>query len=153
LASGRHKSVGNQRSGVISVLISTPGAILLRFVRIWVMAVLAGLLACSSCARSKVGGRSGANADLRDEAEPKSKPIVTPVTAHNGRVARLNAAGQFVVLSFAVGYLPTTDQNLNVYRAGLKVGEVRVTEWRRDENVVADIVAGEAQPGDEVREK
>jgi hypothetical protein len=138
---------------VISVLISTEGPILLRFVRIWVMAVLAGLLACGGCARSKVGGPSGANAGFPDNTQSKSKPIVTPVASHTGKVARLNVAGQFVVLSFPLGYLPATDQNLSVYRAGLKVGEVRVSEWRRDENVVADIVAGEAQPGDEVREK
>ena len=42
---------------------------------------------------------------------------------------------------------------LNVYRRDLKVGEIRVDTWRRDDNVVADLIAGEAQPGDEVRER
>lgn len=43
-------------------------------------------------------------------------------------------------------------KRLNVYRNGLKVGELKVTGPQRDNNTVADIVAGECQVGDEVRE-
>jgi len=128
-------------------------------VRFWAMAVVAGLLAFSGCARAKTSGRAGAptfgaTTNLPpDNVGSNPKPIITPEVSHTGKVARLNVAGQFVVLSFPVGYLPPSQQSLSVYRAGLKVGEVRVTEWRRDENVVADIVAGEAQAGDEIRER
>jgi hypothetical protein len=42
---------------------------------------------------------------------------------------------------------------MNVYRRGLKVGEVKVTGPQRDDNIVADITAGEAAVGDEVRDR
>jgi hypothetical protein len=48
--------------------------------------------------------------------------------------------------------LPPLEKRLNVYRNGLKVGEVRVTGPQRDNNTVADIIAGDCQPGDQVRE-
>jgi len=70
-----------------------------------------------------------------------------------GKVVRFNSEGRFVVLNFPIGHLPGVDQRLNVYRQGLKVGEVKVTGPQRDDNTVADIVAGEAQVGDEVRDK
>jgi hypothetical protein len=47
--------------------------------------------------------------------------------------------------------LPAIERKLEVYRTGLKVAEVRITGPSRDLNTVADIVAGECQPGDEVR--
>jgi hypothetical protein len=44
------------------------------------------------------------------------------------------------------------EQRLNVYRNGQKVGEVKVTGPALDTTIAGDIVAGEAQLGDEVRE-
>ncbi len=79
------------------------------------------------------------------------KVLVTPATGLAGKVARVNPQGKFVVLSFSIGHLPSLEQRLNVYRAGLKVGEVRVTGPQLDENVAADIVSGEPQTGDLVR--
>jgi hypothetical protein len=49
--------------------------------------------------------------------------------------------------------LPAVEQRLFVYRQGLKVGEVKVDTWQLGENAVADLVSGEAKPGDEVRDK
>jgi hypothetical protein len=79
--------------------------------------------------------------------------IVTPETGLIGKVASLNASGQFVVLTFPVGHMPAEQQRLNVYRHGLKVGELVTTRWQLDDHAVADIMAGEAQVGDEVRDK
>jgi hypothetical protein len=84
-------------------------------------------------------------------ASHASNLIVTPETSLTGKVARVNSAGRFVVLSFPVGHLPTSEQQLNVYRLGLKVGEVKVSDLHKDDIVVADIVAGEVFEGDEVR--
>lgn len=81
-----------------------------------------------------------------------AKLIVTPETALIGKVAASNANAKFVVLNFPIGRLPSMEQRLNVYRNGLKVGEVKVTGPQRDDNTVADIVAGESKIGDEVRE-
>jgi len=68
------------------------------------------------------------------------------------RVVSFNPVGRFVVLNFPVGELPGIGDTLSLYRAGLKVGEVQVTGPQRNTDIVADLVTGEAQVGDEVRQ-
>src|SRR5262249_15853606 len=77
--------------------------------------------------------------------------IVTPAQGMSGRVALANMQARYVVLTFPLGAMPQADQKLNLYRDGLKVGEIRVTGMQRDNNTIADIVAGDARVGDEVR--
>ena len=79
--------------------------------------------------------------------------IVTPDTSLAAKVASYNATGRFVVLSFSVGRMPKMDQTFFLYRAGLKIGEVKITGPQRDNNIAADLVTGEAQTGDEAREQ
>ncbi|HXG49445.1 MAG TPA: hypothetical protein VNO52_17615 [Methylomirabilota bacterium] len=108
---------------------------------LWSLVAL-GLLVGSGCA-----GRR------KDGPEPAaSKPIITPGKA-TGRVAAVNGAGRFVVVTFPLGTLPTPDRRLHAFRDGLKVAELRPTEWQRDFNLVADIVTGDCQVGDDVREE
>ena len=83
----------------------------------------------------------------------KKKLIVTQENSLIGKVALVNPTARFVVLNFPVGKLPLMDQHLNLYRGGLKVGEVKVTGPQYDDNVVADLVAGESEVGDQVRDK
>jgi hypothetical protein len=78
--------------------------------------------------------------------------IVTPGTLTKGKVVSVNPTARFVVLTFPIGGLPALEKRLNVYRSGLKVGEIKITGPQRDNNTVADIVTGECQIGDEVRE-
>ncbi len=78
---------------------------------------------------------------------------ITPDQGPNGRVSSVNANLGYVVLSFPLGQVPPVSKQLVVYRNGNKVGEVKITEMQRDDNTVADIVEGDAQVGDEVREK
>ena len=80
-------------------------------------------------------------------------PIVTPDNSLTARVATYNATGRFVVLSFPVGQMPNLDQTLFLYRNGLKEGEVKITGPQHDNDIVADLVTGTAQAGDEVREQ
>lgn len=77
--------------------------------------------------------------------------IVTPSDSQSGKVVAFNAAGRFVVLNFPSAPLPKMDQKLFLYRAGLKVAEIRITGPESDDNTVADVVTGDAQVGDEVR--
>jgi hypothetical protein len=78
--------------------------------------------------------------------------IVTPASANVGRITSVNPAARYVVITYPVGVpLPAIERKLDVYRAGLKVGELKITGPSRDLNTVADITAGECQPGDEVR--
>ena len=51
-----------------------------------------------------------------------------------------NATARFVVISYPLTTIPRESQRLNVYRSGLKVGEVKVTGLRQESNIVADMV-------------
>ena len=87
---------------------------------------------------------------------PKPKtapPIVTPDTGASGKVSRYNEAGRFVVLNFPVAQMPAIGKQLFLYRNNLKVGEVSVTGPQRDDHIVGDLTTGEAQVGDEARDK
>ena len=61
--------------------------------------------------------------------------------------------GRYVVLTFPLGHMPALEQHLNVYHQGMKVGEVRVTGPQLDDNIVADILTGDAAVTDEVRDR
>jgi hypothetical protein len=108
-------------------------------------------LALSGCARKKIAdsvflpppraGVSGTNETLD----------FTTGNALVGKVAVVNNTARFVVLNFPLGKMAAVDQRLNVYRRGLKVGELKVTGPQRQDNIVADLVAGEAEVGDEAR--
>ena len=79
--------------------------------------------------------------------------IVTLDPAATGKVAHVNTADRFVILNYPLGHVPANGRQLNLYRHGLKVGEVKVTGPQQDDNTVADVISGEAQEGDEVRER
>ena len=84
---------------------------------------------------------------------PHQELIVTPAVTPKGKVMRVNEGARFAVLNFPVGDLPPVGQRLDVYRHGLKVGEVKITGPQQDDNTVADITNGQAQEGDELRAK
>jgi hypothetical protein len=107
--------------------------------------LLAGVLAVG-CVFHKVQKTSAS-------APRTSQTVVTPDNSLTARVAAYNAVGRFVVLSFPVGQVPKLDQTLFLYRDGLKVAEVKVSGPQRDNNIVADLVNGDAQVGDEVRDQ
>ena len=104
----------------------------------------------SGCASSHHGGKALKPATGGAKAPP---PIVTPDDMLPGKVAYYNSVGRFVVLTFPVGGMPKPEQTLFLYRGGLKVAELLVTGPQTDNNIVADLVHGEAQTGDEVRDR
>ena len=81
------------------------------------------------------------------------KPIVTPDFSLAAKVVSVNTVGRFVVLSFPASQMPKLEQTLFLYRAGLKTAAVRVTGPQQENNIVADLVSGEAQVGDTVSDK
>jgi hypothetical protein len=100
-----------------------------------------GLLAgCSSPKQNQFSG-----------SPAPSSSIVTPDTSFTARVVSYNAVGHFVVLSFPVGEMPKPDDTFSLYRSGMKVGDVKITGPQRNTDTVADLVDGDAQMGDEVR--
>ncbi len=97
-------------------------------------------------------GLFGSKNSTANRLPTPGNPVVTPANNLCGKIARVAQAGRFVVIVFPVGQLPRLEQKLNVYRNNLKVGEIKITGPQLDDAVVADLAAGEAQPGDEVRE-
>ncbi len=115
------------------------------------------ITSCWGCARNKPNVRTrppnpntAAFSDLPTAYKPGNL-IVTPEDTLAGKVAMVNAQGRFVVLSFPLGHMPALDQRLNLYRRGLKVGEVKITGPQRDDTIVADIVDGNSEVGDEAK--
>ncbi len=90
---------------------------------------------------------------VKPAAAVAPQTIVTPDNSLAAKVVSYNATGRFVVLSFPPGQMPKLEQSLFLYRDGMKVGEVKITGPQRDNNIVADLVTGEAQVGDEVRDQ
>ena len=106
---------------------------------------LAGGFILAGCATDKVA-----------ESKPTTKKhpdkvIITPDNSLIGKVVRVNNNVRIAVLNFPIGKLPAIGSRLNVYRQGLKVGEVKVSGPQQDENTVSDIVTGDVQVGDELR--
>ena len=121
----------------------------------WLISVLVCALCVTGCSlfKSKKHGADAPKgaAKAPKSAKPDQKAIVTPVAGLSGRVAAVNTAGQFVVITFEAGTTPAPDQKLSLYRSSLKVGEVKVSREQMGKNIVADLVAGEAKVGDEAR--
>ena len=126
--------------------------------RISLMVVLLSALSLTGCFWKKHAAkqatpppRAGAPAATTQGATTNQTLIVTPENVLVGKVALVNSTGRFVVLNFPLGKMAAAEQRLNLYRRGLKVGEVKVTGPAREDNIVADLVAGEAEVGDEAR--
>ena len=88
--------------------------------------------------------------------QPAAAPpqtIVSPDSSLAAKVISVNTVGRFVVLSFATGQLPKPDQTFFIYRAGLKVAQVKITGPAQDNDIVADLISGDAQVGDAVRDE
>jgi hypothetical protein len=79
--------------------------------------------------------------------------VVTPDNSLAGKVVSYNSTGRFVVLNFPARRMPGNNQSLFLYRNGLKVAELKVTGPQNDDNIVADLISGEARAGDEVRDQ
>jgi hypothetical protein len=135
--------------------------------RKWFPILAVGLVLCAGC--KLFGKRSAAAFDnavvglppaapqekveTKSDSQKPSELIVTPENSLTGKVIRYNDAGPHIVVDFPLGRTPAADKRMFVYRRGLKVGEVRISTWQRENLVVADLTAGEAQEGDEVRSK
>lgn len=131
----------------------------MRFVLL--LAALAAAVVFSGCARTKkpkpvfqpVSTANSATNRITTASTAQNPSIVTLAEALTGKVSSANNDLKFVVLTFPVGQMAHINQKLNIYRAGLKVGELNVTGPQREDSIVADITAGEAKTGDEVRDK
>ncbi len=94
-------------------------------------------------------------------AAPKSPPpvrppgplVVKPGGGISGKVMMADARGRFVILNFPFGQMPAVNAALDVFRHGVKVGEIKITGPQRDDNTAADVISGELQTGDVARQR
>ncbi len=122
----------------------------------WESLWLAAALTAAGCATKKnTYDASGQPPEAPGVTASSPRPptvIVTPATGTRGHLTSVNLTARHVVVSYPIGIpLPFVDQKLFVYRAGLKVAELKVSKERIDVNLVADITSGECRVGDEVR--
>lgn len=115
--------------------------------RNWFLGLAAGAAMAAGCAHLE----SPATTPEPGSATVLKKPLVTPDFRPLGQVETVNVEGKFAVLSFAGSAMPAMGQEMGVYHDGQKVGEVKITGPVRESNIVADIVAGEAQAQDEIK--
>lgn len=112
------------------------------------------LLGLTACTRDRVATEPDFNAPVSGSitnATGTEARIVTPAAAVQGRIATVNSTLRFVVITFAPGQMPPAATRLGVYRNGLKVGELVLSQQHTGDSAVADIAAGDAQAGDQVR--
>ena len=125
--------------------------------------VLAMTLSGSGCAWMKRHTPWNHPATTTSDSAPapktKAKPqnqsqlIVTPDDTLAAKVLTVNTIGRFVVLNFPEGQMPKIGQYMYLYRAGLKTAEVKIVGPQQDTSIVADIISGDAQTGDTVRDQ
>lgn len=114
--------------------------------------ILAALVV-SGCASHRASSPKQSPPSQTASISTNPEPIVTPDTSLSAKVVRYNSVGRFVVLSFPVNQMPQMGQVLFIYRAGMKVGEVKITGPQRDNDIVADLTTGDAEAGDDVRDQ
>lgn len=122
----------------------------------WTRWIAVGLLfSMTGCALRR---SSGPYQSFPGTGNPSAPPpegesaIVTPASPRVGRITLVNASARYVIITYSLGHVPARESRLHAYRGGLKVAELKVTDFSRDINTVADIVAGECRVGDEVRD-
>ena len=117
-------------------------------IRFSLVALAVALCGCASDQKPKFADVPGPSDGMTG-----GQPVVKPSDALTGKVVTYNAVGRFTVLNFPLTRMPAMEQTLFLYRDGMKVGEVKITGPQKDDNIVADLVQGEAKAGDEVRDR
>jgi uncharacterized alpha/beta hydrolase family protein len=121
-----------------------------------VISLLVSSLTLAGCATNNSKATNAAKKKTPATSKARAanqKSTLAPTLQLTGKVASVNSELRFVVLDFSVGDMPGINQRLGVYRAGQKVAQVKVTGPQSDTNIVADVIEGEAQVGDEVRQE
>jgi hypothetical protein len=124
-------------------LILVPQIALLRRMRISLVLMPLFAMVLSGCAGKKT-----------NQAPPAPRagtPAAFAKASVGGIVSRVEPVARFVVLSFPPDQVPAVDQGLNIYRQGAKIAQVKVSGPRRDNSIVADVISGVPEVGDEAR--
>lgn len=76
--------------------------------------------------------------------------VIAPAKSAVGRISKVNLQAKFAVISFPVAQVPTNETRMAIFRAGAKIGEVKISGPAQGTFTVGDITTGSAQEGDEV---
>jgi len=123
---------------------------------VWILLLSLCLLpGCSSSSKSPKDAPPVATKKSK-AAKPNKRPVppkFAPANPIAGRIALVNPTLRYVVVDFSLGRRPVAGQQLNIYRQGQKVGEIRISSQAQENNFAADIVSGDVRTGDEAREE
>lgn len=119
------------------------------------------LLLAAACTTSKVEDKNAAWKTTPPKQKPAKQataqvvapeaPPKTRLLPLNARIVSSKADLKFVLIDFTNSRRPALDEHLSVYRLGQKVAEVKVSGPYLNTTVAADVLAGEAKYGDEVK--
>lgn len=84
-------------------------------------------------------------------ATPPKPATVDTAESPLGRVVTANLILKFAVIDFSLRPMPAIGVEMLLYRGAQRVGQVRISGPVLDGHIVADIIAGDAATGDEVR--
>ena len=107
-----------------------------------------GLLALAGCSSPQ---KKAEPAFKLKSTGGQTNVVVASAGSPVGRVASVNAQARFAVVNFPVGQVPANETRLGIFRAGAKVGVLKISGPAADNFTVGDIIDGSAQDGDEVR--
>ena len=117
------------------------------------LVLAAALCGCHHGSSAKARTAAPTSAATKPDGSAANRTIITPDNSLAATVLRVNPVGRFVVLNFPSGRMPRLDQHLFLYRGGLREAEVKVVGPQYDYNIVADLLSGEPQVGDLVRDE
>jgi hypothetical protein len=115
--------------------------------------ILVAAVSLSGCAWFKHQTTASAAKPASATAPAQAQIIVTPDESLAAKVVSVNTVGRFVVLNFPEGQMPKLQEQLFLYRGGLKSAVVKAVGPQEETRIVADIVSGDAQVGDTVRDQ
>lgn len=96
-------------------------------------------------------GKDGNIGDDAGGAVSDTPTIIPVINAPIGQVASVHTVLRFVILDFPLHPMPQIERRLFIYRKQQKVGVVKVTGPSHGRTIAADLIEGEANPGDQVR--
>ncbi len=100
---------------------------------------------------TKGGGLGRPSAGATTSPTNAAAAKATMLLPASGRIHSVSPVAPFVVVDYILGGMPPLQSTLDVFRAGQKVGQVRLSGPEQNGFVAADILSGILQIDDEVR--
>src|SRR5579871_6612299 len=103
----------------------------LQMKKISLLAMLLAMLMASGCSWFKYRG-PGSEGYNKPSTSGQPAAVVTPDLSLAAKVIVVNTTGRFVILSFPQGQMPKPQQTMFIYRSGVKVAQVTISESKQE---------------------